>query len=121
MNNNDLYINIKDIAEAKGLTSTRSIRLKLNDPESGYISREVKVSGGTSYEILFSSLEPETQKLLLESANKHLKVGGVLVYSTCTINKNENEVSYDNQPCLYVVDCEKEELPEILSILEKIN
>ena len=31
------------------------------------------------------------QKLLLESANKHLKVGGVLVYSTCTINKNENE------------------------------
>ena len=61
MNNNDLYINIKDIAEAKGLTSTRSIRLKLNSPESGYISREVKVNGGTSYEILFSSLEPETQ------------------------------------------------------------
>ena len=70
MNNNDLYINIKDIAEAKGLTSTRAIRLKLNDPESGYISREVKVSGGTSYEILFSSLEPETQKLLLESNKK---------------------------------------------------
>ena len=70
MNNNDLYINIKDIAEAKGLTSTRAIRLKLNDPESGYISREVKVSGGTSYEILFSSLEPETQKLLLESEKK---------------------------------------------------
>lgn len=70
MNNNDLYINIKDIAEVKGLTSTRAIRLKLNDPESGYISREVKVSGGTSYEILFSSLEPETQKLLLESEKK---------------------------------------------------
>ena len=70
MNNNDLYINIKDIAEAKGLTSTRAIRLKLNDPECGYISREVKVSGGTSYEILFSSLEPETQKLLLESNKK---------------------------------------------------
>ena len=70
MNNNDLYINIKDIAEAKGLTSTRSIRLKLNSPESGYISREVKVSGGTSYEILFSSLETETQKLLLESEKK---------------------------------------------------
>ena len=53
MNNNDLYINIKDIAEAKGLTSTRSIRLKLNSPESGYISREVKVNGGTSYEYYF--------------------------------------------------------------------
>ena len=44
-------------------------------------------------------------------------------YKPCVyaVNKNENEVSYDNQPCLYVVDCEKEELPEMLSILEKIN
>lgn len=55
----DSYINIKKIAEAKGLRSTRSIRLELNKVESKYISREVKVNGGTSYEILFSSLEPE--------------------------------------------------------------
>lgn len=63
-NNQNIYINIKDIAEAKGLTSTRSIRLELNKLESKYISREVKVNGGTSYEILFSSLEPELQNLL---------------------------------------------------------
>ncbi len=31
------------------------------------------------------------QKNLLEAAWKQLKVGGILVYSTCTINKKENE------------------------------
>ena len=66
---NNLYINIKEIAEVKNI-STRAIRLKLNNPDNGYISREIKVKGGTSYEILFSSLEPETQKLLLESNKK---------------------------------------------------
>ena len=69
-NDNNIYINIKDIAEAKGLTSTRSIRLELNKPESKYISREVKVNGGTSYEILFSSLEPELQDKLRKNENK---------------------------------------------------
>ena len=43
------YINIKDVAEAKGLKSTRSLRLELNKNESKYISREIKVNGGTSY------------------------------------------------------------------------
>lgn len=58
------YINIKEIANAKGLKSTRSLRLEINKTESKYISREVKVNGGTSYEILFSSLEPEIQEKL---------------------------------------------------------
>lgn len=31
------------------------------------------------------------QKEILESASRHVKNGGVLVYSTCTINKDENE------------------------------
>ena len=62
MNEDNKYINIKDVAEAKGLTSTRSLRLELNKIESKYISREIKVNGGTSYEILFSSLEPEIQQ-----------------------------------------------------------
>ena len=66
----DSYINIKKIAEAKGLRSTRSIRLELNKVESKYISREVKVNGGTSYEILFSSLEPEIQQKLRDAENK---------------------------------------------------
>lgn len=66
----DSYINIKAIAEAKGLKSTRSLRLEINKPESKYISREVKVNGGTFYEILFSSLEPELQQKLREAENK---------------------------------------------------
>ena len=70
MNEDNKYINIKHVAEAKGLTSTRSIRLELNKVESKYISREIKVNGGTSYEILFSSLEPEIQRKLREAENK---------------------------------------------------
>ena len=70
MNEDNKYINIKDVAEAKGLTSTRSIRLELNKIESKYISREIKVNGGTSYEILFSSLEPEIQQKLRDAENK---------------------------------------------------
>ena len=58
------FVPIKQIAEAKGLKSTRSLRLEINKPESKYISREVKFNGGTSYEILFSSLEPELQQKL---------------------------------------------------------
>ena len=57
MNEDNKYINIKDVAEAKGLTSTRSLRLELNKIESKYISREIKVNGRTSYEILFSSFK----------------------------------------------------------------
>lgn len=66
----DSYINIKEISKAKGLKSTRSLRLEINKPESKYISREVKVNGGTSYEILFSSLEPELQQKLRKAENK---------------------------------------------------
>lgn len=66
----DSYINIKEISKAKCLKSTRSLRLEINKPESKYISREVKVNGGTSYEILLSSLEPELQQKLKEAENK---------------------------------------------------
>ncbi len=64
------YVNIKKIAQAKSLKSTRSIRIETNKPESRYISREVKVNGGMSYEILFSSLEPELQQKLRECKTK---------------------------------------------------
>ena len=67
---NNIYINIKDVAKAKGLKSTRSLRLELNKTESKYISREVQVNGGTSYEILFSSLEPELQVKLRKNEKK---------------------------------------------------
>lgn len=64
------FVPIKKIAQAKGLKSTRSIRMEINKPESKYISREVKVNGGISYEILFSSLEPELQQKLRECQTK---------------------------------------------------
>lgn len=54
------YIDIKRIAEIKGLKNTRSIRIAIQ--KGKYIAREVKVNGGTSYEILYSSLEPELQE-----------------------------------------------------------
>lgn len=54
------YIDIKRIAEMKGLKSTRSIRIAIQ--KGKYIAREVKVNGATSYEILYSSLEPELQE-----------------------------------------------------------
>ena len=69
MNENE-YININEVAEAKGLKSNRSLRLEINKPESKYVAREVKVNGGTSYEILYSSLEPEIQQKLREGNTK---------------------------------------------------
>lgn len=60
------YISINEIAQAKGLKSNRALRLEINKPDSKYVSREVQVNGGTSYEILFSSLEPEIQAKLIE-------------------------------------------------------
>lgn len=69
MNENE-YININKVAEAKGLKSNRSLRLGINKLESKYIAREVKVNGGTAYEILYSSLEPEIQEKLREGNTK---------------------------------------------------
>ena len=59
---NEHYIDIKQIAEVKGLKSTRSIRIAIQ--KGKYIAREVKVNGGTSYEVLYSSLESEIQEKL---------------------------------------------------------
>ena len=68
------FVPLKDVAEAKGLKSTRSLRLELNKSESKYISREVQINGATSYEILFSSLEPELQDKLRKSENKSVEI-----------------------------------------------
>ncbi len=38
----------------------------------------------------FKGLYP-TQKAIINSASKYLKIGGIMVYSTCSINKTENE------------------------------
>ena len=78
------YINIKDIAEAKGLTSTRSLRLQINKKNSPYIAREVEVNGGTSYEILYSTLEPEIQELLRSGDKKSTALVPLNHYSPAT-------------------------------------
>jgi len=59
------YININDVAKAKGLTSTRAIRLKIQGGQ--YIAREITVQGGKSYEILIDSLEDDIQALVKEN------------------------------------------------------
>ena len=65
---NEEYIDINKIAELKGLTSNRSLRLAIQ--KGKYIAREVKVFGGKSYEILYSSLEPEIQEILQDELIK---------------------------------------------------
>ncbi|MCD7779394.1 MAG: Mu transposase C-terminal domain-containing protein [Candidatus Gastranaerophilales bacterium] len=57
MMNEEKYITIKELAELKGV-STRAIRLS----KSKYITREITVKGGKSFEILLSSIEPELQE-----------------------------------------------------------
>ena len=37
----------------------------------------------------------EIQRKILENADRYLKVGGKLLYSTCTLNKNENRGNVD--------------------------
>ncbi|MHB8128674.1 MAG: 16S rRNA (cytosine(967)-C(5))-methyltransferase RsmB, partial [Mobilitalea sp.] len=37
----------------------------------------------------------ELQRLILDIAEKYVKVGGVLIYSTCTVNRDENQGNRD--------------------------
>ncbi len=60
MNLESIWLDVKAVAEIKGVTP-RAIRLAL--PKSGYTFREVNSSGGKSYEILLSSLEPKLQEI----------------------------------------------------------
>ena len=65
---NEEYIDINKIAELKGLKSNRSLRLAIQ--KGKYVARVVKVFGGKSYEILYSSLEPEIQEKLQDELIK---------------------------------------------------
>lgn len=47
---------------------------------------EIKYKNPNEFENL-----PDIQYKILENASKYLKIGGELVYSTCTLNKKENE------------------------------
>ncbi len=59
---NNTYIDINEIAKIKGLKSNRSLRIAIQ--KGKYVAREKQVFGGTSYEILYSSLEIEIQEKL---------------------------------------------------------
>lgn len=65
------YITIQELAELKGV-STRAVRLS----KSKYHTREIKVQGGNSFEILLSSIEPDLQGKYLNKATE--------LNSTCT-------------------------------------
>ena len=85
---NEEYISINKIAELKGLTSNRSLRLAIQ--KGKYIAREVKVFGGKSYEILYSSLEPEIQEKLQDELIKEA------TQSNCTALVPINNINNKN-------------------------
>ncbi len=89
---NKEYISINKIAELKGLNSNRSLRLAIQ--KGKYIARVVKVFGGKSYEILYSSLEPEIQEKLQDELIKEA------TQSNCTalvpINNIDNNINNKN-------------------------
>ncbi|NBK96901.1 MAG: 16S rRNA (cytosine(967)-C(5))-methyltransferase RsmB [Erysipelotrichia bacterium] len=66
-------------------------RILLDGPCSGYgvIARKSDIKYHMKSEDMDSCIQ--MQRRLLESASKYLKVKGILVYSTCTLNKKENE------------------------------
>lgn len=66
-------------------------RILLDGPCSGYgvIARKSDIKYHMKSEDMDSCIQ--MQRKLLESATKYLKPKGILVYSTCTLNKKENE------------------------------
>ena len=86
------FVPINKIAELKGLKSNRSLRLAIQ--KGKYVARVVKVFGGKSYEILYSSLEPEIQEKLQDELIKDA------TQSNCTafvpINSISNNINNKN-------------------------
>ena len=61
MMNKDKYISIQELADLKGV-STRAIRMSRDK----YVTREIIVRGGKSFEILLSSIELDLQEKYFE-------------------------------------------------------
>ncbi len=85
---NEDYININEVAKAKGLSSNRSLRIAIQ--KGKYIAREVTVQGGKSYEIKYSSLEVEVQEKL---EDKEIKSKSTALVPINNINNRINFVS----------------------------
>ncbi|MBQ6262028.1 MAG: 16S rRNA (cytosine(967)-C(5))-methyltransferase RsmB [Clostridia bacterium] len=110
INSFDLHENklslIKDGAEKLGITTIRVSRRDGRDPDPDLFGKCERVlcdapcSGigviGKKPEIRYKKEEefgrlPEIQRELLDASASYAAPGGVLVYSTCTLNKKENE------------------------------
>lgn len=85
---NEEYININEVARAKGLSSNRSLRIAIQ--KGKYIAREVTVQGGKSYEIKYSSLEVEVQEKL---EDEEIKSKSTALVPINNINNRINFVS----------------------------
>ena len=85
---NEEYININEVAKAKGLSSNRSLRIAIQ--KGKYIAREVTVQGGKSYEIKYSSLEVEVQEKL---EDEEIKSKSTALVPINNINNRINFVS----------------------------
>ncbi|KAG2174935.1 hypothetical protein INT43_005997 [Umbelopsis isabellina] len=76
----------------QGLASESFDRIMLDPPCTGLGQRPVF---GTTSEVQkvnsFRTAQPAYQKRLMTQAVRLLKVGGIMVYSTCTLNPHENE------------------------------
>ncbi|KAJ2957586.1 hypothetical protein NQZ79_g6686 [Umbelopsis isabellina] len=76
----------------QGLVSESFDRIMLDPPCTGLGQRPVF---GTTSEVQkvnsFRTAQPAYQKRLMAQAVRLLKVGGIMIYSTCTLNPHENE------------------------------
>ncbi|MBQ7740625.1 MAG: 16S rRNA (cytosine(967)-C(5))-methyltransferase RsmB [Eubacterium sp.] len=136
---------IEDGAKRLGLTNISCAvndALKLNEsiPKADKILCDVPCSGfgiiRRKPEIRYKDLDsikelPEIQYGILSVSSKYLKDGGRIIYSTCTLNKKENERVVkrflENNPDFRLIN-EKTTLPEIdggdgfyFALMEKTN
>ena len=77
----DKYITIQELADLKGV-STRAIRMSRDK----YVTREIIVRGGKSFEILLSSIEPELQEKYLNEKTQITSNSTALIPITPTKN-----------------------------------
>ncbi|MBU3180414.1 16S rRNA (cytosine(967)-C(5))-methyltransferase RsmB [Clostridium psychrophilum] len=59
----------------------------------GIIRKKPEIKWSKSLKDIKSIIE--IQRKIMENASKYVKKGGILVYSTCTLNKEENEVNIE--------------------------